>query len=156
HRPRRALHLPVGRPAAGGGGGPLPHQDPPGGVRPGPRPDPGAAPVRGPRDPGVRRRRRQRRLPGVAGKIDAVSRHGRGRQLLRPVVFVYAFETILMRAITAIFLLSALGSLACANRGMKAPDDGGPGVAGTVGTAGRGGAGGTTGRGGGGGSARGG
>ena len=61
-----------------------------------------------------------------------------------------------MRAITAIFLLSALGSLACANRGMKAPDDGGPGVAGSVGTAGRGGAGGTTGRGGGGGSARGG
>jgi len=68
------------------------------------------------------------------------------------VVFVYALETILMRAITAIFLLSALGSLACANRGMHAPDDGGPGVAGSVGTAGRGGAGGTTGRGGSGGT----
>ena len=61
-----------------------------------------------------------------------------------------------MRAITAIFLLSALGSLACANRGMKPPDDGGPGVAGSIGTAGRGGAGGTTGRGGGGGAGRGG
>jgi len=60
-----------------------------------------------------------------------------------------------MRAITAIFLLSALGSLACANRGMHAPDDG-AGVAGSVGTAGRGGAGGTTGRGGTGGTARGG
>jgi hypothetical protein len=72
------------------------------------------------------------------------------------VVFVYAFETILMRAITAIFLLSALGSLACANRGMQAPTDGGPGVAGRGGTAGRGGAGGTAGRGGSGGSGRGG
>jgi len=61
-----------------------------------------------------------------------------------------------MRAITAIFLLSALGSLACANRGMHAPTDGGPGIAGSVGTAGRGGAGGTAGRGGSGGAARGG
>ena len=61
-----------------------------------------------------------------------------------------------MRAITAILLFSALASLACANRGMVAPTDGGPGVAGSVGTAGRGGAGGTAGRGGSGGTARGG
>jgi len=54
-----------------------------------------------------------------------------------------------MRATTAILLLSLMGSLACANRGMHAPDlDAGPGAAGNVGTAGRGGQGGTTGRGG--------
>jgi hypothetical protein len=54
-----------------------------------------------------------------------------------------------MRATTAILLLSLMGPLACANRGMHAPDlDGGPGSAGNVGTAGRGGQGGTTGRGG--------
>jgi len=49
-----------------------------------------------------------------------------------------------MRATTAILLLSAIGSMACANRGMHAPDrDGGPGVGGSVATAGRGGGGGT-------------
>jgi hypothetical protein len=47
-----------------------------------------------------------------------------------------------MRAITAILLLSAAGSLACANRGMHAPEDGGAGVAGSNATAGRGGTGG--------------
>jgi hypothetical protein len=58
-----------------------------------------------------------------------------------------------MRAPTAIFLLSALGPLACANRGMHAPGpDGGPGAGGTVATAGRGGGGGTAGRGGSGGT----
>ena len=44
-----------------------------------------------------------------------------------------------MRAYTAIFasfvVSLALGSLGCANRGMHAPDDGGPGVAGSAGTA---------------------
>ena len=52
-------------------------------------------------------------------------------------VFVYAFKAILNRALTAILLTSAIGSLACANRGMHAPGDGG--AAGTVATGGRGG-----------------
>jgi hypothetical protein len=60
-----------------------------------------------------------------------------------------------MRAITAILLLSALGSLGCANRGMQ-PPDAGPGTAGNGATAGRGGQGGTTSRGGSGGTAAGG
>jgi len=48
-----------------------------------------------------------------------------------------------MRGTTAIFLLSAIGSMACANRGMHAPEpDGGPGVGGSA-TAGRGGQAGT-------------
>ena len=58
-----------------------------------------------------------------------------------------------MRAPTAVLLLSVLGSPACANRGMHAPDDGGPGAGGGAGTAGRGGQSGTTGRGGTGGQA---
>lgn len=53
-----------------------------------------------------------------------------------------------MRAATAVLLLSSIGSLACANRGMHGPDDGGTGVAGSVGGGGRGGKGGTTGTGG--------
>lgn len=57
-----------------------------------------------------------------------------------------------MRAYTAIlasFVVSlAIGALGCANRGMHAPDDGGPGAAGSAGTAGRGGTSGTAGRGG--------
>jgi hypothetical protein len=54
-----------------------------------------------------------------------------------------------MRATTAISWLSVIGSLACANRGMVAPDrDGGPGSGGTLANAGRGG-GGSGGRGGG-------
>lgn len=58
------------------------------------------------------------------------------------VIFDYPLKTILMRASTAVLLLSAFGSLACANRGMRAPDeDGGPGIGGTIATAGRGGAG---------------
>jgi len=49
-----------------------------------------------------------------------------------------------MRGTTAIFLLSAIGSMACANRGMHAPEpDGGPGVGGSLATAGRGGQAGT-------------
>ncbi len=49
-----------------------------------------------------------------------------------------------MRSTTAILLLSAIGSMACANRGMHAPEpDGGPGAGGSVATAGRGGQGGT-------------
>jgi hypothetical protein len=77
------------------------------------------------------------------------------------VLFVYAFNVILMRAPTALvfFLLacSAVGSLACANRGMHAPtDDGGAGTAGTAGTIGRGGATGSAGRGGSGGGGTGG
>jgi hypothetical protein len=53
------------------------------------------------------------------------------------VVFVYAFKAILNRALTAIPLF-AIGLLACANRGMHAPGDGG--AAGTVAAGGRGGA----------------
>jgi hypothetical protein len=68
------------------------------------------------------------------------------------VIFVYDFKAILlMRAPTAVLLLSAIGSLACANRGMHAPD-GGPGAAGAAGSAGRGGQGGTSARGGSGGT----
>jgi hypothetical protein len=55
-------------------------------------------------------------------------------------VFVYAFKAIVNRALTAILLTSAIGSLACANRGMHAPGDGGTSGAGATG--GRGGAGG--------------
>jgi len=57
-----------------------------------------------------------------------------------------------MRPPTAIlvvfFAICAIGSLGCANRGMKPPMDGGPGDGGAVGTAGRGGTTGTGGRGG--------
>jgi len=54
-----------------------------------------------------------------------------------------------MRAPTAALLLLTFASLACANRGMHAPDDGGgPGAGGTAATAGRGGAGGRGGTGG--------
>ena len=54
-----------------------------------------------------------------------------------------------MRSLTAVSLLSTLGALACANRGMVAPSgDGGPGAGGTVATAGRGGTTGMAGRGG--------
>jgi len=59
----------------------------------------------------------------------------------------------LNRALTAILLSTALGSLSCANRGMHAPGDGGTSGAGATG--GRGGAG-AAGRGGGGGTAPGG
>jgi hypothetical protein len=61
------------------------------------------------------------------------------------VIFDYPLKTILMRASTAVLFLSGLSAVAlvaCANRGMRAPDDGGgPGLGGTVATAGRGGAG---------------
>lgn len=53
-----------------------------------------------------------------------------------------------MRPATAILLLSSIGSLACANRGMHAPTDAGAGAAGSSGTTGSGGQSGTTGRGG--------
>jgi hypothetical protein len=54
-----------------------------------------------------------------------------------------------MRAITAISLLSVIGLLGCANRGMKPPErDGGPGTGGTLAAAGRGGGSGAGGRGG--------
>jgi hypothetical protein len=70
-------------------------------------------------------------------------------------VFVYDFKATLNRALTAILLLTAFGSLSCANRGMHAPGDGGTSGAGATG--GRGGAGGgAAGRGGGGGTAPGG
>jgi hypothetical protein len=52
-----------------------------------------------------------------------------------------------LRSTTAVFLLSTIGSLACANRGMHAPTDGGPGAGGTA-AAGRGGQAGTSARGG--------
>jgi len=68
-------------------------------------------------------------------------------------VFVYYFKAILNRALTAILLLTALGPLSCANRGMHAPGDGGS--SGTGATGGRGGAG-VGGRGGGAGTAPGG
>jgi hypothetical protein len=62
-----------------------------------------------------------------------------------------------MRASTATSFISAglaaIALLGCANRGMRAPDDGGPGAAGASGTAGSGGTTGTGGRGGSGGSA---
>jgi hypothetical protein len=81
----------------------------------------------------------------MAAEIDPVSASPPLRQLLRPGIFVYAFRAVLMRAPTAIFFASAIASLACANRGMHAPRDGGPGVGGTVATAGRGGQGGQSG-----------
>lgn len=67
-------------------------------------------------------------------------------------VFVYDFKATLNRALTAILLASAISSLACANRGMHAPDDGG---AGGTAAGGRGGSS-AGGRGGGGGTAPGG
>jgi hypothetical protein len=88
----------------------------------------------------------------VAEEVDALSGLPGFRQLLPQTVFVYDHRTILKRAITAIFLLSTVGSLACANRGMHAPDDGGTAgsnaTAGRGGTSGRGGIGGTAAQGG--------
>jgi hypothetical protein len=75
----------------------------------------------------------------VAEEIDAVSAVPGLRQLLPPAVFVYDPLVNLMRAITAILLLSAAGSFACANRGMHPPDDSGSGVAGAGATPGQGG-----------------
>ena len=46
------------------------------------RPDPRAAPLRGPRDPGVRRRRRQPRLPRVATRVGRL--HGKGVGMTAP------------------------------------------------------------------------
>ena len=73
HRPGRALRVPVGGPDAGRGRGAVRRSRrarPSSSAR---ASDPRAAPLRGPGDPGVRRRGRQPGVPRVGENIDAVS-----------------------------------------------------------------------------------